>query len=490
MEPIPRAEVAVLDRNAEALGVATRTLMANAGAAVADVVRERAPEGPVVVLCGTGNNGGDGLVAARELAGEREVRVLLAGDPSTQLAREALDALPDAVELHRSTDLDDEGLDEAVAGAGVLLDALLGAGAEGAPRGEVGRMVEAQRGLDVFRVSVDAPTGAGTELPLVPDVTVTLGAAKQLPAGAATGETVVADIGIPERALTHTGPGELELYPRPSVDQHKGQGGFVLVVGGGPYAGAPALAAMGAMRAGADLAAALVPEPAFEAVSGFSPNLIARPLEGENLDLENPANRTTLNKWLGRVDSVVVGPGLGKMGRVEDSVPVAVDRVRDLGLPTVLDADALWALADTGTTFDGNAVLTPHAGEYKRLTGRAPPPANDVDGRAEVARELADRTGATVLLKGPTDVVASAERARRNATGTPAMSHGGTGDVLAGVTAALQAKGLPAFDAARLAAWLNGRAGEQATDEASYGMLATDVVEAIPGVLRAYLGPA
>lgn len=477
----------MLDRNAEALGVEVRTLMANAGRGVADSVLEHAPDGSVLVLCGTGNNGGDGLVAARHLADERSVEVLVTGDPTTELSLDAFDGLPAAVPVHRSGDLDDDALTELLVGFDVLVDALLGAGARGVPRGEVGRVVGAQLGADTYRVSVDLPTGAGTELAVEADLTVALGAPKQLDPDAVTGQMIVVDIGIPERAYTHTGPGELELYPIPERAQHKGQGGFVLVLGGGPYTGAPALSAMAAMRSGADLAVALVPEPVWSSVSSFSPNLVARPLEGENLDLENPKNRVTLNKWLGMVDAVVVGPGLGKMEPVGESVPIAVERVQELGLPLVADADALWALAEADVHLAGNAVLTPHAGEFRQLTGKAVPGPDDIEGRVKLVQQAAGDLGATLLLKGPTDVIADAERAKRNETGTPAMSHGGTGDVLTGIVAALQAKGLSAFDAARVGAFVSGKAGEAATRQESYGMLATDVVDAVPEVLKAYL---
>ncbi len=488
-EPIPFSEVAVLDANAEALGVEVSTLMAAAGQGVAEAVLEHAPEGPVLVLCGPGNNGGDGLVAAGHLVEHREVSVLLAGHGvSSSLAREALEALPSEVAVRSSDDLDDGALRTIVDDAACLVDGLLGAGIQGEPRGEVARLVDAVRASSGFVVSIDAPTGAGTPRAIEADVTVALHAPKQLPETAHPGELVVVDIGIPERAWTHTGPGEFSLYPRASQTQHKGQGGFVLIIGGGPYAGAPALAAMAAMRAGADLAFALVPEPIWHTVASFSPNMVARPMEGEHLDLDNPKNRVTLNKWLGAADAVVIGPGLGKMDPVRESVPIAVERVSELGVPMTLDADALWAMAESELDLGRDTVLTPHAHEFRLLTGRAPPDANDVEGRVKIAQDAARELGSTMLLKGPVDVIADGERAKRNATGTPAMSHGGTGDILTGIVAALQAKGLSGFDAARLGAYISGKAGELATEENSYGMIATDVLEAIPKVLRNHLG--
>ncbi|MDX1612630.1 MAG: NAD(P)H-hydrate dehydratase, partial [Candidatus Thermoplasmatota archaeon] len=338
-----------------------------------------------------------------------------------------------------------------------------------------------------FRVAVDLPTGLGTTMAFQPDLTVALHAPK---AGVPTedlGDQVVVDIGIPEKAWTYTGPGEFCLYPRPDADQHKGQGGFVLVVGGGPYSGAPALAALAAMRTGADLSFVLTPENVWPSVASFTPNIVAHPLEGENLDLENPKNRVDLNKWLGMVDAMVIGPGLGKMGGVKEGVPIAVERALELEIPFVADADALWALAENEIDLHDRAVITPHAKEFEVLTGKAVPEAGDVEGRVTVAQEAAASMRATVLLKGPTDIVAEARKAKRNATGTSSMSHGGTGDVLTGIVAGLLAKGLSPFDAARLGAFISGKAGEVATREKSYGMLATDVVEAIPEVLRAYL---
>jgi NAD(P)H-hydrate epimerase len=489
-EPMPRQEVPVLDANAEALGVQVRELMANAGQAVAQVVQDEVLEGPAVILCGKGNNGGDGYVAARHLAEHRPVTVVTVADPPDRaLAREARQALPSSVDVHASPELDEASLEEVSTGAAVLVDALLGAGATGEPRDEVARLVEAQRETEAYRVSVDVPTGAGTRAAFVPDVTVALGRAKEVPR-ADQGRVLVRDIGIPAKAHTHTGPGEMQLFPLPQRTQHKGQGGFVLVVGGGPYAGAPALSAMAAMRAGADLSVVLTPESVADAVAGFSPNLVARPLEGENLDLDNPKNRTTLNKWLGMVDAVVVGPGLGKMDPVRESVPVVVNRVLDLGLPLVLDADALWAISEDPPSFEGEAVLTPHAGEFNVLTGRAVPGAEEVEGRVKLAREAARDLGATILLKGPTDVIATEQRAKRNETGTATMSTGGTGDVLAGLVAALQAKGADSYEAARVAAYLNGKAGEAATREQHLGMMATDLVDAIPDVLKTHLPDA
>jgi NAD(P)H-hydrate epimerase len=483
---IPLREVPVLDGNAEGLGVSTRTLMENAGTAVAEAVAERDPGG-VAVLAGPGNNGGDGLVAARTLADGTDVTVLTPARETgikTRLTREAFDDLPEAVDV----ELDRTALDaDDLAGFDVLVDALLGAGLEGDLRDPYRGYVEAANEAEGWTVSVDTPTGLGTDLQVEPDATVTFHDRKEGMTAGNSGEIRVADVGVPERAETHTGPGEFALYPEAPRDQHKGQGGFVLVIGGGPYHGAPALCGLAAMRSGADLSIVLTPERAASAVEATSPNLVVRHLKGDDLDFEEPQNRVTLNLWLKKADSVVVGPGLGRFNVTKQSIHHTVERARESGIPTVVDADALWAMGEHLEMLGERCVVTPHAAEYEELTGRQAPAGPD--SRADLARKFASKTGATLLFKGPTDVVANADRVKRNDAGTPAMSTGGTGDVLAGVVGALLAKGLDPFDAARLGAYATGRAGEEAFEAASYGLLASDVVDEIPRLLRQHLAP-
>ncbi len=297
---------------------------------------------------------------------------------------------------------------------------------------------------------------------------------------------MVEDIGIPARASTHTGPGEMTLYPRPRVEQHKGEGGIVLVIGGGPYTGAPAVSGLAALRSGADLAIVLTPRRAWPIVSGYSPNLVVRPLNRDDLDLDDPENRVTLNLWLKKAHSVVVGPGLGLAERAVASAPIVVERAVREGKPVIVDADAIAAIAEKPHLLkDRRVIVTPHKREFRTLTGRDAP--EDYEKRAEVVRLAAADLGCTILLKGPVDVVTDGQRVKLNATGHPAMSVGGTGDSLAGVVAALAAKGLAPFDAARVGAYLNGLAGERAVAEKSMGLVATDVVEALPSVLRDHL---
>jgi NAD(P)H-hydrate epimerase len=334
-------------------------------------------------------------------------------------------------------------------------------------------------------VAVDVPTGFGTDATYVPRETVTFHDLKEGMSEATCGRVRVVDVGIPPEAARFTGPGEYLLYPQGKPTQHKGEGGIVLVIGGGPYTGAPAVAGMAALRAGADLAIVLTPQRAWQVVASYSPNLVVRPLNGDDLDLDDPPNRVTLNTWLTKAHSVVLGPGLGLFDQTQKGVQHVLERVARERIPCVVDADAIAALAARRDLLSPRLVVTPHAREFLTLAGR-PLPA-EPDARAEAALAAAKELGGTWLVKGPVDVITDGQRLKLNPTGHPAMSVGGTGDALAGVVAALLAKGMTPFDAARLGARLTGEAGERAAAEKSWGLVATDVVEALPTVLASAL---
>lgn len=472
----------MLDRNAEALGVSVADLMENAGAAVAERVAALAgPEG-VVVLAGPGNNGGDGLVAARLLAERYQVRVLLPfedGGWKSSLARAAFERLPKGIAVSFAPPL--EEVRRVLAEPGVVVDALLGAGLTGELREPYHSWVEALGERAGRVVSVDVPTGLGTGATFVPSETVTFHDVKEGMTERNSGRIHVADIGIPADAARFTGPGEYALYPEGREDQHKGEGGIVLIIGGGPYTGAPAVAGMAALRAGADLAIILTPKRAWPIVASYSPNLVVRPLVGDDLDFEDPSNRVTLNAWLRKAHSVVVGPGVGLFDQAQRAVHHVLERAAKEDVPVVIDADALTALSQKMGLVTPRTVLAPHAKEFESLTGKPLPKA--LDARAETVRLAAGEHGGAWLVKGPTDVIAEGTRLKLNATGSPAMSVGGTGDALAGTVGALLAKGMSPFDAARLGARLVGEAGARAAEEKGWGLVATDVVEAIPAVL-------
>ena len=473
---IPPEEVKVLDINAAYHGVRTITLMERAGEAVARFVLENYPPGSrVAVLCGKGNNGGDGFVAARHLLrGMRPDVFLLEPEEevSTDLARANLHLVRGV--SRPAGYMDARQYD-------VFIDAMLGVGLKGRPKEPYAGMIRAMNRVKKPKVSVDVPSGWPSDLALRPDVTVTFHAPKVGMSKKNSGRIVVADIGIPPEAEGYCGPGDFSLLPSRRKDAHKGDSGRLLVIGGGPYSGAPAFTGMAAMRSGIDLVFVATPEPAATPVSIYSPNLIVRPLPGNVL---GPAHVDPLLKMSADFDAVAIGPGLGDARETVAAVQRFVSRCRK---PMVIDADAIGACgARPGVLKGRTAVLTPHAGEFRQLTGRSPP-ADDLDRRAEMVREAAARLRTTLVLKGPVDVVSDGAYVKLNRTGNEAMTVGGTGDVLTGVVSGLVAQRATPFAAARMGAFTTGLAGDLAFEEKSFGLLATDVIDKIPIVLRRYL---
>ncbi|MFN7105448.1 MAG: NAD(P)H-hydrate dehydratase, partial [Pyrobaculum sp.] len=259
----------------------------------------------------------------------------------------------------------------------------------------------------------------------------------------------------------------------------KGDHGRVLVVGGSlEYSGAPVYVAKAALRGGVDLAVIVAPEPAAYAAKTHGPEVIAMPLRGERLSRSHVSQIIELAK---KFDVVAIGPGLGTEGETPEAV-------REIYMalvgrrPLVIDADAIKALA--GAKAEGTVVFTPHAGEFKMLTGVDVP--LELEKRAEVVREQAGRLNAVILLKGRCDVISDGRRVKINATGTPAMTVGGTGDVLTGLVAAFLTKGRDSLEAAAVAAFINGLAGELAAGE-FFHITATDLLEKIPAAVKRFI---
>ncbi|MFB6156980.1 MAG: NAD(P)H-hydrate dehydratase [Haloferacaceae archaeon] len=481
---ITPARMAAVDANAAALGVPRKQLMESSGAAVARAVRDvAAADATVAMVCGRGNNGGDAMVAARFLD-DLDPTVHLLGRPGTlrtDITRENWDALR-AAELDARIVRDSRDLD--LGDPDVAVDAMLGTGATGAPREPEASAVRAVNGADAAVVSVDVPTGVDAATGEAPGVAVDADRVVTFhddKPGLADLDAAVtlADIGIPDAAERLVGPGDLLGLDR-DPDSHKGENGEVLVVGGGPYTGAPALAARAAGRAGADLVRVACPSAVAREVQGFDAGLVVRPFAGDRLTTD--AVTDLLDLAAGN-DAVVIGPGLGD----DEATRAAVGEFLDgFDGRAVVDADALGAVPEAAT--DATLVCTPHAGE---LAGMGfPVEGDDRRAREAAASRAAADLGATVLLKGRHDVSADGERTRVNRTGTPAMTVGGTGDVLAGATAALLcgATGRPPLNAAAVGAHVTGLAGELAAGDRHRGLSAADVIEALPAALGGEAG--
>jgi NAD(P)H-hydrate epimerase len=504
MRVVGSAEMREIDRTAiEDFGLPSLTLMDRAGRAVAEAAGSMAaPSGRVLVVCGGGNNGGDGYVAARLLRGAgRDARVL-ALVPAARLQRDAKAVREQAERAGVPIDEAGELADLDVGVGDVVVDAIFGTGLARPPEGSFAgaiERIEAARVAGARVLAVDVPSGlsADTGRPLGAcvraDRTVTFGFAKRglllHPGPAWAGDVTVADIGIPPQAAARVRVEcelltELEarlLVPPRRPDAHKGDAGRLLVLAGAPgKTGAAHLALFGALRGGAGLVTlAARPEVLPFALAG-RPEAMSVALHGNG-----PLGRADLQALLAAAegcDAVVVGPGIPRGPETGELLRAFLERAR---IPAVVDADGLNAIADD-TSFlrdlPAPAVLTPHPGEMARLVRRT---AGEIqDDRVGWASEAARSWRAVVVLKGARTVVADPEGpAAIIPTGNAGLATGGTGDVLAGLVGALVAGGIRAASAARAGAWIHGRAGDlAAARHGERGLLASDVAEALGGV--------
>lgn len=469
---ITGSRMAIVDENAEALGVSRKQLMESSGNAIARVVRDVAdPDASVTVVAGRGNNGGDAFVVTRFLD-EYDVAVLLLGRAetiTTDIARENWDALTqadyDAREIRdsRSFELDDPD---------VVVDAMLGTGISGDLRQPAATAAEQMNDSDATVVSVDVPSGLDAEMGTVPesaveaDHVVTFHETKPgLDHLEAT--VTVADIGIPQAAKRFVGPGDLGCL------RGRDRSARVFVIGGGPYTGAPALSGQSGLRAGAELSFVAAPGTVASEIQGYEPDLIVQPYDGERL---TPAQVDGLVKTATDHDDVVVvlGPGLGT---ADETLEAARRFLETFEGPVVADADALSVVPDVDT--DATLVCTPNSEELAALGG---PAVDDLRNSADEVEQLADDLGHVVLAKGVVDVISDGDRTRMSRAGNPGMAVGGTGDVLSGVVATL-IHGQDPFHAACMAAYATGRAGDVLYDDAGAGYVASDVLEKIPAAL-------
>ncbi|HEQ79159.1 MAG TPA: NAD(P)H-hydrate dehydratase [Euryarchaeota archaeon] len=464
-------ETRCLELNAMSLGVDEETLMENAGKAVAKIISERYENKKVVVVCGTGNNGGDGFVAARLL---KNSSVILAKSPEfikTDLAKKKYREWGGEGLVYGSKD--------DLAKAEVIVDALLGTGVAGDLRPPYDDIVDAMNNSDANIVSIDVPSNLWGSKRVNPKITITFHHKKEGMNGN-SGEIVVADIGIPQNASLYTGPGEFAFFPLSKKDAHKGQMGHVLVIGGGPFPGAPVLSAIAAMKVGADLVTLLVPENSARFASNH-PELIVKELPSSNRIEMSALERIT--EEMNKCDVVLLGPGVGTLRDTTDTLRTTIN---SSSKPMVIDADGLKALrGHIDILKNKKGIVTPHAGEFEFITQEKLSPG--IENHTKAACYLSNLTGMTVILKSAIDVIAQNDSYRLNRTGCPAMAVGGTGDVLAGLCAGLMARGMDPFKAGRLGAYISGCCGEMAFRRYSYSMGPIEVLKYVPDVLKSGL---
>jgi NAD(P)H-hydrate epimerase len=477
---LSNGEMREADRLAIASGISGYALMEAAGQAVARLVTTKWPRRPVLVLCGPGNNGGDGYIAAH--------RLQIAGWPVTLAALDAprpgTDAAMAAAQWPGRVETVTPSL---LAGEPLVIDAMFGAGLTRAPEGAALEAIKETDRLGLDCVSIDVPSGvdgdSGGVLGMAPRccATVTFFRLKPghllLPGRILAGEIHLADIGIPHEVLDRIRPQCWRNDPalwrdrlrRPRLEDHKYKRGHLLVVGGGVMTGAGRLATRAARRAGAGMVTLIAPAAALPIYAADHPGLITLPLP--------PVAALAGLVESRRISACVIGPG-GGIGEGTRELALAALAT---GKPCLIDADGLTSFAGKlemlTAAVKGPLLITPHEGEFSRLF----PELSDGKGKLDRARAAAARLGGVVLFKGADSVVAAPDgRAVINDNAPPDLATAGTGDVLAGIAGALLAQGLPAFEAAAAAVWLHGAAGSAF----GRGLIAEDLPEALPNILN------
>jgi len=485
-------EMAAIEWNAEYLGFSRLLMMENAGQAVANQILKRFKKLPTVtIFAGLGGNGGDGFVAARHLAPHcRKVHLFLNGDPlliqNTPAAWnwKIIEKMRHSIEtkiIHDTSEIPDVNPQ-------VVVDALLGTGAKGTPRNPILDTIRFMNKLEGFKVAIDIPTGINpdtgeptTKSPFRANLTITFHQPKQglSENNEYVGKLVIADIGIPPEAELYVGPGDVFRATKPrSPLTRKGDYGRLLIIGGSPnYTGAPILASIGALRSGVDIVYLAAPSHVITAATSQIPDLIPVKLQSSMLSRDD---LPLINDIITSVDVLLIGPGLGTNHETLDTIGQVLSISNQHNKPVVIDADALKVIT-RAMELGPNTIITPHAGEMQRIAGYDI--ATSLMRRAQQVRDLAKNLKCVILLKGPVDIITNQSETRFNWTGTPAMSVGGTGDVLAGLVAGFWAQRIDSFLAACAGAFVNGAAGLLAYKDKGTGLIASDLSDYIPRVL-------
>lgn len=479
------AEMGAADKRTIDGGTSGTELMERAGLAVADCASDMMPAGTAAILCGPGNNGGDGFVAARHLADRGwNVRIALLGDRAALRGDAAHHAALWTGEMEKLSP-------QSVDGADLVIDALFGAGLNRPIDGPVRETLEAASSKAVLAVDVpsgiDGDSGAVLGFAPVAARTVTFCRLKPghllQPGRHHCGAVTVADIGIADETVAalagpawRNDPTLWRHYLRwPAASDHKYSRGHVVIVGGAVMTGAARLAARSAQRSGAGIVTLATPQEAQTVYKVTLESVVIHPFR-DTAGLRELAETA-------RAASFLIGPGAGLSGQLRERVIALLKQKR----PTVIDADAV-SVFEGGpeillNAIEGPCVLTPHTGEFRRIFPDIAPSAAGPN-KMEAARKAANRSKAVIVLKGSDTVIAAPDgRCIINANATPALATAGSGDVLAGMVASLLAQGLPAFEAASAAVWLHAEAGRKP----AFGLIPEDIIDNLPEILMTEL---
>ena len=502
----------VTEYNCEYLGLSRLCLMESAGKSLAEEVGKIAvytfsKPVKVVIFTGSGGNGGDGFVATRYLLNRGyDVDIYMLKDnihsKDANINLEILKNMKPRLSrlnifnLETLDDINNCEVAKNVNNDFIILDCILGTGIKGKLQTNIKRAIEVINESSGVKISVDVPsglnplTGEVDDLVVIPDYTISFHKIKTGVRNAdeeVVGGLVTADIGIPFEAEYFVNYGDFLRLNNRDDNSHKGNNGRLLIVGGSSdYSGAPAIAGMAAIGAGADLVYVAAPEKASEAIKVTSPDLIVKSLEGDELSLDNAEDIIELSK---NVDAVLLGPGSGISEDTSKLFNLLAIKIKK---PLVLDADALKQVDLSLIENREDIILTPHIFEFKSFFNVN----NDlkldidtydfkkVDENITEFQQFSRQIKGSVIVKGQYDLILSGNRFKINKSGNPGMTVGGTGDALSGIAGSLFAQNLNAFDSATLAVFINGLAGDRAFEEKGNGFSATDLVSFIGNVIK------
>lgn len=502
----------VTDYNCEYLGLSRLCLMESAGKSLAEEVGKIAvytfaKPVKVVIFTGSSGNGGDGFVAARYLLNRGyDVDIYMLKDnirsPYSKTNLEILQNMKPRLSrlnifnLKTLEDIDSCEIAQNADSEYVIVDGLLGTGIKGNLQTNIKRAIEIINESKGIVISVDVPsgmdplTGEVNDLAVVPDYTISFHKIKTGVRDAdeeLVGGLVTADIGIPFEAEYFVNYGDFLRLKNRDSSSHKGNNGRLLVVGGSKdYSGAPAIAGMAAIGAGADLVYVASPQNAADAIKSTSPDLIVKSLEGEKLSLKHLDEILELSE---NVDAILIGPGSGIDDETSKLFNVLVTKIKK---PIVLDADSLKQIELSLIKNRDDIILTPHIFEFKSFFKVGDDLKLDIDSydfskvdeNITEFQKIARQINGTVVVKGKYDLILSGNKFKINKSGNAGMTVGGTGDALAGISASLLSQGLSSFDSASLATFINGLAGEEAFNVKGNGFSATDLVSYIGSVIK------
>jgi len=492
------SEMRAVEVNTEALGVSSREMMEMAGYAVAMHVRRLFKNAKnILVVCGNGNNGGDGFVAARMLENSYRVTVALIGsneeirkEPAAQEFKELATANPFVSIIENA----EEVMGNLCSQNDIIIDAIFGTGFHGALKHNAEIAIRKINESKKPVVAVDVPSGldatTGNEKNAAKaKYTITFYKLKTgLLGSKKAGNIVVADIGIPLAAELFAGPGDLlKAAPKRSLESTKRDNGRVLIIAGSvEFHGAPVLAATAAqstlatLRVGAGYAVLYMPNTVKAIAQKISPNLIVRGFGNKNI---GEGQFEDIKKEIEKADAVAIGMGIGRAPETLEMAKKIIIYARAKGKKTVVDADAIYALNKT-TKLGSSIIVTPNDHEFEFLNGKAT--GKEIEERAKQAVDLAEKISANIVLKGHISIITNGSIVKLNKAETAALATMGTGDVLSGIIAGYAATGASAFDSAVAGVYLHAHIGDSIAKIKGNHILASDIVEQIPYFIKQY----